>query len=115
MTAHGHSHGLVDPSITRSRAGLRVVAASLGVLALTAVPLGAAFLLRSARAERVAGVVVVLAILVSAITAAVSPRTSSAAPTARRPARERLTDGSTSPWLWPCAWRWARAWSAMPA
>jgi cation diffusion facilitator family transporter len=97
---HGHSHGLVDPSVTRSRAGLRVVAGSLGVLAvtalaqagiyvatgsvalladlihnagdaLTAVPLGAAFLLRSARAERVAGIVVVLAILVSAVTAGV--------------------------------------------
>ena len=97
---HGHSHGLVDPSITRSRAGLRVVAGSLGILtvtalaqagiyvatgsvalladlihnagdALTAVPLGVAFLLRSARAERVAGIVVVLAILVSAVTAAV--------------------------------------------
>jgi cation diffusion facilitator family transporter len=96
---HGHSHGLVDPSITRSRAGLRVVAGSLGILtvtalaqagiylatgsvalladlihnagdALTAVPLGVAFLLRSARAERVAGIVVVLAILVSAVTAA---------------------------------------------
>src|SRR6476620_6266222 len=75
---HGHSHGLVDPTIKRSRAGLRAVGASLGVLgataaiqaaiyvatgsvalladlihnfgdALTAVPLGAAFLLRSAR------------------------------------------------------------------
>jgi divalent metal cation (Fe/Co/Zn/Cd) transporter len=72
--------GLVDPSITRSRAGLRVVGASLAVLAvtaliqatvylatdsialladlihnagdaLTAVPLGAAFLLRSQRAR----------------------------------------------------------------
>jgi cation diffusion facilitator family transporter len=95
---HGHSHGLIDPSIKRSRAGLRVVAASLTLLALTAVaqgaiyiatdsvalladlihnagdaltavPLGAAFLLRSARAERGAGIAVVLAILASAITA----------------------------------------------
>ena len=39
--------------------------------ALTAVPLGIAFALRSERAERGAGVVVVLAILVSAIVAAV--------------------------------------------
>ena len=29
---HGHSHGLVDPSIVRSRAGVRAVAASFGVL-----------------------------------------------------------------------------------
>src|SRR6266542_4595990 len=85
---HGHSHGLVDESIKRSRAGLRAVGASLAVLgataaiqaaiyvatgsvalladlihnfgdALTAVPLGAAFLLRSARAERYAGLGVV--------------------------------------------------------
>jgi cation diffusion facilitator family transporter len=97
---HGHSHGLVDQSITRSREGLRVVGVSLAVLtvtaliqaaiylasgsvalladlihnagdALTAVPLGAAFLLRSERAERGAGIAVVLAILVSAITAGV--------------------------------------------
>jgi cation diffusion facilitator family transporter len=97
---HGHSHGLVDPSITRSRDGLRVVGASLAVLAvtaliqaaiyvatdsvalladlihnagdaLTAVPLAAAFLLRSQRAERGAGIAVVLAILASAITAGV--------------------------------------------
>jgi cation diffusion facilitator family transporter len=98
--AHGHSHGLVDPSILRSRAGLRVVAASLCILgvtaaaqaaiyaatdsvalladlihnagdALTALPLGAAFLLRSPVAERRAGVAVVLTILVSAIGAGV--------------------------------------------
>lgn len=97
---HGHSHGLVDPSIKRSREGLRVVIISLGLLAvtaaiqagvyiatgsialladlihnagdaLTAVPLGAAFLLRSARAERGAGIAVVLTILASAITAGV--------------------------------------------
>ena len=95
---HAHSHGLVDPSITRSRAGLRVVLASLAILAataaaqtaiyvatgsvalladlvhnagdaLTAVPLGAAFLLRSSRAERVAGYLVVLTILASAVIA----------------------------------------------
>ena len=96
--AHGHRHGLVDPSITRSRAGLRVVLVSLGILAataaaqaaiyaatgsialladlvhnagdaLTALPLGIAFLLRSARAERWAGLAVVAAIFVSACVA----------------------------------------------
>jgi cation diffusion facilitator family transporter len=95
---HGHSHGLVDPTITRSRAGLRAAGASLGVLgltaliqagifvfsnsvalfadlihnvgdALTAVPLGIAFLLRSRRAEGLAGLFVVLAILASALVA----------------------------------------------
>jgi cation diffusion facilitator family transporter len=98
--AHGHSHGLVDPSIKRSRDGLRVVAISLALLAitaavqaaiyiatdsialladlihnagdaLTAVPLGVAFLLRSQRAEHGAGLAVVLTILASAITAGV--------------------------------------------
>jgi hypothetical protein len=34
---HGHSHGLIDPSIVRSRAGIRAVAASLAVLGATAV------------------------------------------------------------------------------
>jgi cation diffusion facilitator family transporter len=97
---HGHSHGLVDASIKRSRAGLRAVSASLAMLAataaiqaaiyvatgsvalladlihnfgdaLTAVPLGTAFLLRSARAERYAGLAVVFAIFVSACVAAV--------------------------------------------
>ncbi len=97
---HGHSHGLVDASIRRSRAGLRVVGVSLAVLAatavaqaavyvatssvalladlvhnagdaLTAVPLAAAFLLRSERAERGAGMLVVLAILASAVVAGV--------------------------------------------
>jgi Co/Zn/Cd efflux system component len=96
--AHGHSHGLVEPSIVRSRAGLRAVAASLAILgataaiqaavyiatgsialladlihnfgdALTAVPLGTAFLLRSQRAERYAGLGVVLAIFASACVA----------------------------------------------
>lgn len=98
--AHGHSHGLVDASIKRSREGLRVVGVSLAVLgatalaqaavyiatgsvalladlvhnagdALTAIPLAAAFLLRSERAERGAGLLVVLAILVSAVVAGV--------------------------------------------
>jgi cation diffusion facilitator family transporter len=97
---HGHSHGLVDPSIVRSHAGVKAVAISLGVLggtailqaiilvstgsvalladlihnvgdALTALPLGAAFLLRSARAELFSGYFVVLAILVSACVALV--------------------------------------------
>jgi cation diffusion facilitator family transporter len=95
---HGHSHGLVDDSIKRSREGLRAVGISLAVLgaaaiaqtvifvatdsvalladlihnfgdALTAVPLAIAFLLRSARAERVAGLFVVAAIFVSACVA----------------------------------------------
>jgi Co/Zn/Cd efflux system component len=95
---HGHSHGLVDRSIVRSRAGLRAVSLSLGVLgaaalvqaailvltgsvalladlihnvgdALTAVPVGIAFLLRSVRAEKIAGLAVVLAIFVSACVA----------------------------------------------
>jgi cation diffusion facilitator family transporter len=95
---HGHSHGLVDRSILRSRAGVRAVLISLTVLgaaagaqglvfalsgsvalladlihnvgdALTAIPVGAAFLLRSARAERWAGYAVVFAILVSACVA----------------------------------------------
>ena len=95
---HGHSHSLVDRSIVRSRAGVHAVLVSLAVLtvaagvqlaifvvsgsvalladlvhnfgdALTAVPLGAAFLLRSARGERWAGYFVVLVILVSACVA----------------------------------------------
>ena len=95
---HGHSHGLVDRSIVRSRAGVRAVLISLAVLAvtavvqvlvfvvsgsvalladlihnagdaLTAVPVGAAFLLRSDTAERWAGYAVVLAIFVSACVA----------------------------------------------
>jgi cation diffusion facilitator family transporter len=95
---HAHSHGLVDPSIVRSRAGITAVLVSLGVLgaaasvqavifvlsgsvalladlihnagdALTAIPVGVAFLLRSERAERWAGYAVVLAIFVSACVA----------------------------------------------
>ena len=94
----GHSHGLVDRSIVRSRAGLKAVALSLALLAaaalaqvaifvftgsvalladlihnagdaLTAIPLGIAFLLRSFRGEKVAGLAVVLAIFVSACVA----------------------------------------------
>jgi cation diffusion facilitator family transporter len=95
---HGHSHGLVDESVKRSRQGLRAVGLSLAVLALaalgqtaiflasgsialladlihnfgdagTAIPLGAAFLLRSARAERWAGLFVVATIFASACVA----------------------------------------------
>jgi cation diffusion facilitator family transporter len=95
---HGHSHGLVDRTILRSRAGLRAVALSLAILALsaaaqlaifllsdsvalladlihnfgdalTAVPLGIAFLLRSFRGERLAGLAVVLVIFISACVA----------------------------------------------
>ena len=33
---HGHSHGLVDPSIVRSHAGIRAVALSRGVLGVAA-------------------------------------------------------------------------------
>jgi cation diffusion facilitator family transporter len=98
MHEHAHSHGLIDPSIKRSRAGLRAVGLSLAVLGLTAliqvgiylasgsvalladlihnfgdaataIPLGIAFLLRSERAERVAGLFVVLAIFISACVA----------------------------------------------
>ena len=98
-SGHGHSHGLIDRSIMRSRSGLRAVGASLAVLgatalvqlaiylstgsvallsdlihnagdALTAIPVGIAFLLRSGRAERWAGLSVIAAILVSALVAA---------------------------------------------
>src|SRR6266581_6397342 len=95
---HGHSHGLVDRSILRSRAGIRAVSLSLAILtvtalaqafiyyrtlsvalladlihnfgdALTAIPLGIAFYLRSARGERWGGLGVVLAIFISALVA----------------------------------------------
>jgi cation diffusion facilitator family transporter len=94
----GHSHGLVDRSIVRSREGVKAVSISLAVLgvaagiqlfifalsgsvalladlihnfgdALTAVPLGIAFFLRSVRGEKLAGLAVVLAIFVSACVA----------------------------------------------
>jgi cation diffusion facilitator family transporter len=97
--AEGHSHGLVDDSIKRSREGVRAVAWALLVLAVaalaqailfvatgsvalladlihnvgdasTAIPLAVAFALRSPRAERWAGLAVVLAIFVSACVAA---------------------------------------------
>ncbi|MDX6425300.1 MAG: hypothetical protein QOD52_705 [Gaiellaceae bacterium] len=95
---HGHSHGLVDRSIVESRDGVRTVSISLLVLTaaalvqtaiffttgsvalladlihnygdgLTAIPLGIAFYLRSARGERWAGLGVVAAILISALVA----------------------------------------------
>lgn len=95
-----HSHGLVDPSIVRSKAGVKAVTLSLAVLlaaslvqlvvfllsssvalltdvihnggdALTAIPLGIAFVLRSRRGERWAGYVVVVVILGSALLALV--------------------------------------------
>jgi cation diffusion facilitator family transporter len=95
---HGHSHGLIDPSIKRSREGLIAVGLSLAVLGLaaaaqlaifiasgsialladlihnfgdaaTAIPLAIAFLLRSERAEGFAGLFVVAAIFVSACVA----------------------------------------------
>jgi cation diffusion facilitator family transporter len=97
---HGHSHGLVDRSIVRSRDGVKTVSISLAVLlaaalvqvaifvlsgsvalladlihnfgdALTAVPLAIAFILRSARGERFAGLFVVVTIFVSACVALV--------------------------------------------
>jgi cation diffusion facilitator family transporter len=95
---HGHSHGLVHDSIKRSREGLRATGLALLVLgiaavgqalvfaasgsvalladlihnggdALTAIPLGIAFALRSDRAERTAGLFVVAAIFISAVVA----------------------------------------------
>jgi hypothetical protein len=95
---HGHAHGLIDDSIKRSREGMRAVSLALLVLVVTAVGqvvvfalsgstalladlihnvgdastailLGIAFALRSERAERWAGLAVVLAIFVSACVA----------------------------------------------
>ena len=96
--AHHHHDGLFDASMVRSREGVRAVALSLLVLAacaaiqtgvfvlsgsvalladlihnvgdaLTAVPVGIAFLLRSRRGEALSGVAVVSAIFISAIAA----------------------------------------------
>jgi cation diffusion facilitator family transporter len=117
--AHGHSHGLIDDSIKRSREGVRAVSVSLAVLglatalqalifaasgsialladlihnggdALTAVPLGIAFMLRSKRAESHAGLAVVAAIFISAAVAAVE-------------AINRLLNPSTPTNLWALA------------
>jgi cation diffusion facilitator family transporter len=95
---HEHSHGLVDRSILRSRAGIRAVSLSLAILtvtalaqafiysrtlsvalladlihnfgdALTAIPLGLAFFLRSLRGEKLSGLAVVAAIFISALVA----------------------------------------------
>jgi cation diffusion facilitator family transporter len=97
---HGHAHGLIHDSVKRSREGVRTVLYSLAVLgvaafaqtvifivsgsialladlihnfgdALTAVPLGIAFALRSDLAERRSGVFVVAAIFASACVAGV--------------------------------------------
>lgn len=116
---HGHSHGLIDDSIKRSREGVRSVSLSLLVLglaaalqalifaasgsialladlihnggdALTALPLGIAFMLRSRRAEGYAGLAVVAAIFTSAAVAAVE-------------AVRRLIDPSTPTDLWALA------------
>ncbi len=99
-TGHGHSHGMIDRTIVRSRDGLKTVGISLAVLlvtsilqglvfiatgsvalladlihnfgdALTAIPLGIAFILRSFVAEKRAGSFVVATIFVSACVAAV--------------------------------------------
>jgi cation diffusion facilitator family transporter len=116
---HGHSHGLIDDSIKRSREGVRAVSMSLAVLgvttllqvlifatsgsialladlihnggdALTAIPLGIAFMMRSERAEGYAGLAVVAAIAVSAAVAGVE-------------AINRLIHPSTPTHLWALA------------
>jgi divalent metal cation (Fe/Co/Zn/Cd) transporter len=95
---HGHSHGMIDRSITRSHDGLKTVGISLAVLlitsilqvivfiatgsvalladvihnfgdALTAIPLGIAFFMQSFIAEKRAGYFVVATIFVSACVA----------------------------------------------
>src|SRR3989441_4053914 len=95
---HEHSHGLVDRPMLRSRAGIRAVSLSLAILtatalaqafiysrtlsvalladlihnfgdALTAIPLGLAFFLRSLRGEKLSGLAVVAAISISALVA----------------------------------------------
>ncbi len=116
---HGHSHGLVSRSIVSSREGLRAVSWSLAVLlittvlqfgvflltgsialladlihnfgdALTAIPLGIAFLLRSFVAEKRAGFFVVATIFVSACVALWQ-------------SIERLIDPQPIDHLWPLA------------
>jgi cation diffusion facilitator family transporter len=124
--SHSHTLTLVDRSVLRSRAGVRAVSISLALLgatavaqafvfvlsgsvalladlihnagdALTAIPVGAAFLLRSARAERWAGYAVVVAILVSALVALYA--------TVRR-----LIDPQELDHLWPLAAAGALGW-----
>ncbi len=97
---HGHTHGLVDESIVRSSEGVKAVSLSLAVLltctllqlwlysstksvalltdlihnggdALTAIPLGLAFYLKSKKGERWAGYFVVGIIFISAVIATV--------------------------------------------
>ncbi len=97
----GHAHAQLDADLLRSRAGIRTVSLSLALLgatagvqalvyalsgsvallsdlihnagdALTAIPIGVAFFLRSARGERWAGRAVVLAIAISAAVALVA-------------------------------------------
>jgi cation diffusion facilitator family transporter len=116
---HGHARGTIDPEILRSRTGLRAVAISLLLLgatavaqaavylltdsialladlihnagdAMTAIPVGVAFLLRSERAERWAGYLVVLAIFISACVALWQ-------------AVERLLNPQHLDYLWPLA------------
>jgi len=115
----GHSHGLVARSIVASREGLRAVSWSLLVLlittvlqlgvfvltgsvalladlihnfgdALTAVPVGIAFLLRSFKAEKRAGYFVVATIFVSACVALWQ-------------SIERLINPQQIDYLWPLA------------
>lgn len=98
VEGHGHAHGLVDPSIIRSKEGVKAVSISLLLLfltaalqvgifaysnsvalladlihnfgdALTALPLGLAFFLKSVRGEKLAGYFVVFVIFISAIVA----------------------------------------------
>lgn len=95
---HSHSHGKVHPSIIRSKAGVRAVTLSFALLlvgaalqlvlfgfthsvalladvihnagdAMTAIPLGLAFYLRSPKGERWAGYSVVFVIFASAFVA----------------------------------------------
>jgi cation diffusion facilitator family transporter len=118
---------MVHPSIRRSREGLRAVSLSLGVLAatavaqavvcvasgsvalladlihnvgdaLTAVPLGIAFVMRSVRAERRAGLFVVAAIFASACVAGVESVI-------------RLVHGSAPGHLWALAGAGAVGWA----
>ena len=48
--AHGHSHGLIDPGIGRSRASIRVVLVSLAVFGVTSVIQGAIYIATGATA-----------------------------------------------------------------